>query len=357
MSYALSLDTLKSWFLQHKRDFPWRQNPTPYQVWISEVMLQQTQALRVVDFYKRWMKQFPTLIDLAQAQLDDVLKAWEGLGYYSRARTLHFAAQDIVARFGGKIPEDAESLATIKGLGPYTVGAILSFAFHKKHAAVDANVARVLARLFALSDDTSKAKTLQKFRDIALHILPDHEPHILAEALIELGASICKKTPVCLKCPLNKDCMAFQQGKQNTLPLKSQKTIYESLYRDVAVVVFDGCVLVSCQKRGVASTGLYEFPYFESVSGGNDPQDIQKYLQDMGIKADFEAHLDEEKQSFTRYRIALYPKLFLVSQKYDIKDHEWCDRNTLESLTFSSGHKRILLALYERGTITTREYS
>ncbi|MCE5294440.1 MAG: A/G-specific adenine glycosylase [Chlamydiales bacterium] len=345
MTYALSLDSLKNWFLQHKRDFPWRQNPTPYQVWISEVMLQQTQALRVVDFYRRWMRRFPTLIDLAQAPLDDVLKVWEGLGYYSRARTLHAAAKDIVTRFGGAIPEDADSLASIKGLGPYTVGAIRSFAFHKKHPAVDANVARVLARLFALSDDISKAKTLQKFREVALHILPDHEPHILAEALIELGASICKKNPDCAKCPLKNECLAHQQNMQNAFPVKSQKTIYESLYRDVAVVVSDGHLLLSRKKKGKASTGLYEFPYFESISGGKDSSEIQASLQEMGINAHFEAHLDEEKQSFTRYRIALYPKLFYVSQKDAIKDHEWCDKSTIELLTFSSGHKRILQSL------------
>lgn len=348
MTYTHVLERLRNWFLQHKRDFPWRQEPTPYQVWISEVMLQQTQALRVVDFYKRWMKRFPTIEALATAPLDDVLKLWEGLGYYSRARSIHEASRDIVKRFNGVIPDDACKLATIKGIGPYTVGAILAFGYHQKQPAVDANVARVLARFLALEDDISKAKTLQKFRELAGDLLPDHEPHVIAEALIELGASVCKKKPECAACPLQQACKSHLAGTQNSFPVKSQKVVYETLFRDVAVVVFEDSLLVRQGKKGMACSGLYEFPYFDSGLGGKDASHLQKQLaSEFALETHFEMHLDEEKHSFTRFRVTLYPKLFKAQEKRAIADHEWVQASHLDLLTFSSGHKRVMLSLVE----------
>lgn len=348
MSYTLSTKKLRDWFLQHRRDFPWRQQPSPYQVWISEVMLQQTQASRVIDFYKRWMKRFPSVEILAKAPIEDVLKLWEGLGYYSRARALHAAASDIVERFAGKIPDAAAQLATIKGIGPYTVGAILAFGYHQKQPAVDANVARVLARFFELPDDISKAATLQKFREIALTILPDHEPHIIAEALIELGASICKKKPECEKCPLQQECKSRLAGTQNNFPVKSLKVTYETLFRDVAVVFFEDSLLLRQGKKGIACSGLYEFPYFDTCPGGKEADELrQQLLEEFSLPAHFDMHLDEEKQSFTRFRVTLYPKLFKAKEKTTIQDHEWFTLDQIDSLTFSSGHKRVMLSLVQ----------
>ncbi len=294
------------------------------------------------------MKKFPTIQQLANAPLDDVLKLWEGLGYYSRARSIHAASKDIVTRFNGNIPQDQASLESIKGLGPYTVGAILAFGFHQKQPAVDANVCRVLARYLELTDDISKAKTLKKFREHALALLPDHEPHVIAEALIELGASVCKKKPECLACPIRPDCKSYKAGTQHGLPIKSQKTTYEVLYRDVAVVVSGDFLLVRQGKKGMACSGLYEFPYFESLPDGRSFGDVgQLLINELSVDAHFDMHLDEEKHSFTRFRVTLYPKLFVAEKKKLIVDHEWVLLNQVESLTFSSGHKRILLAVVE----------
>lgn len=311
-------------------------------------MLQQTQAARVVEFYKRWMKRFPNIETLAKAPIEDVLKLWEGLGYYSRARAIHEASGDILRRFNGVIPNNAEALFTIKGIGPYTVGAILAFGYHQKQPAVDANVARVLARFLALSDDISKAKTLQKFRELAAGLLPDHEPHIVAEALIELGASVCKKKPECAACPLQHECTSYLAGTQNDFPVKSLKVVYETLFRDVAVVVCQDHFLLRQGKKGIACSGLYEFPYFDSHLGGMPASHVQQQLsEELALNTCFEMHLDEEKQSFTRFRVTLYPKLFKTTQKEPIKDHEWIRLDQLDSLTFSSGHKRVMLSLVE----------
>ncbi len=341
-----SIEKLRSWFLRNRREFPWRESPTPYEVWISEVMLQQTQSSRVIDFYKRWMRRFPTIELLALAPLEEVLKLWEGLGYYSRARSLHAGACDIVKRFSGKIPSDAATLKTIKGLGPYTVGAICAFGFHQKMAAVDANVVRVLTRLYAIDDDISKPKTLERLRTIAQNVLPDHEPHIIAEALIELGAAVCKKTPNCPNCPLKQSCASYKTGNQTSYPVKSQKIRYETLERDVAVIMHKESYLVRQGRKGIACSGLYEFPYFDTVCGGESPESIQTRIHsNFQLKAHFLSHLDEEKQSFTRFRVTLYPKLFVVDHMPPIANHEWHDKDALETLTFSSGHKRILTNL------------
>lgn len=337
---------LINWFLFTRRNFPWRKKPTPYQVWVSEVMLQQTQASRVVDFFERWMERFPTVAALANASLDEVLKCWEGLGYYSRARQLHSGAKEIMLRFNGTIPSDPLSLQSIKGLGPYTVGAILAFGFQQKAAAVDGNVMRVLARLFEIPDDISKAKSQALFRQKAYSILPDDQPHIVAEALIELGATVCKPKPLCEQCPLRKQCQSFKNSSQSRFPVKSQKTIYENLYRDVAVIQCSDKLLLRQGKKGIACSGLFEFPYFDGSKGGITQDDCAgKITSHLGLQAIYEGHLPQEQHSFTRFRVTLYPKLFWVKKLQEVAHHGWYNFEEIKSLTFSSGHKRILAHL------------
>src|ERR1700722_10190653 len=178
------IDSLKDWFVREKRDLPWRENPSPYAVWISEVMLQQTQASVVIPYFERWMARFPTVAVLAEASQGEVIKMWEGLGYYSRVRHLHQAAKDLMYRYAGDLPRTREGLEGIKGIGPYTRGAILSFAFHQKAAAVDGNVLRVLARYFAIEEEIEKAK--KSITELTESILPEEEPWIVMEGLIEL---------------------------------------------------------------------------------------------------------------------------------------------------------------------------
>lgn len=337
------MQELTNWFLFHRRNFPWRKNPTPYQVWVSEVMLQQTQASRVVDFYERWMERFPDVMTLASASIEEVLKCWEGLGYYSRARLLHGASREIMQRFGGKIPDDPASLQSIKGLGPYTVGAILAFGFHKKAAAVDGNVMRVLARLFELPDDISKAKTVELFRKKAFDLLPDKEPHIVAEALIELGATHCRPKPTCASCPLQARCQSYQKSTQHLFPVKSQKVRYEVLYREVAVICCEGSYLLRQGKEGIACSGLFEFPYFSSSEGGMQEQEARDEIHSqLGLKVDFVEVLSTERQSFTRFRVTLYPKLYHCKKRHQVPDHQWYNQAEIQTLTFSSGHKRLL---------------
>jgi A/G-specific adenine glycosylase len=209
---------LNSWFLENRRELPWRIDPTPYRVWISEVMLQQTRASVVIPYFERWMTLFPDVAALAAAPIERVIKTWEGLGYYSRARNLHRGAQQMVESFGGEVPSDREALMSIKGLGPYTIGAILSFGFQKRAAAVDGNVTRVLARYFSIEENVGRQSVKRLIGEKAEAILDEREPWVTAEALIELGATVCTPKPFCELCPLQKSCLG--KDKAESLPIK-----------------------------------------------------------------------------------------------------------------------------------------
>ena len=338
---------LKRWFLEHRRSLPWREEPTPYAVWVSEIMLQQTQVSVVIPYFERWMQRFPTIQALADAPLEAVLKAWEGLGYYSRARNLHAGARYVVEYHHGELPASAEYLQKIKGLGDYTVGAIQSFAFHQRAAAVDGNVLRVLARYFGLADDISKGTTQRKFREIALGLLPQKEPWIVSEALIELGATICTRNPKCVECPLRSSCQAYAKGIAETLPVKSAKVATKALYRLVAVVSCQGRLLVGRAAKGKIMADLFEFPYIEIESSTLGIEEQKRHLhvklqQEMVLRAHWKRSLPEVKHSFTRYRALLMPHYYIAKEIKPVDGYEWLTVDELKEQPFSSGHRKIL---------------
>lgn len=331
------------WFQSAKRDLPWRRNPTPYQIWISEVMLQQTQVAVVVPYYERWLKRFPTVHDLAEAPINEVLKLWEGLGYYSRARHLHAGAQTIVERFNGEIPSTPDQLKLIKGLGPYTIGAILSLAFQKQAAAVDGNVMRVLARFFAYREDISKSSSIKILRQIAEENVPRNDPGAFNEALIELGATICTRTPQCQKCPLRSNCAALAQALEHELPIKGKSVSYQQLFRSVAVVISQNRLLVKKGEKGSIMTDLYEFPYFEVEASGITTTALAGLLKkNFNLATREAAPLPEFEHAFTRFRVKLLPVLYHSTRIKPVAGYEWLGREEVAQLPFSSGHRRIL---------------
>lgn len=342
MDRTLDINPLKAWFTAEKRDLPWRQTEDPYAIWISEVMLQQTQVAVVVPYFLNWMQRFPTIQDLAQASLDEIIKTWEGLGYYSRVRHLHEAAKYLVEHFYGQLPNQEEELQKIKGLGPYTIGAILSFAFHQKKAAVDGNVIRVLTRYFGLKEDIAKPKTIKQLRLLAQTLLPDEEPWIINEALIELGATICQRKARCSACPIKNSCMSFKEGIVDSLPFNSKKIKIEYLHRAVAVIQCDSHLLVKRGQKGVIMSDLYEFPYFEVEKEAASPQALKaKIMQHYALNVTQKQILKEVNQGFTRYQAQLYPILFTCPQPQKIEGLVWLPHQTLRQLAFSSGHRRI----------------
>jgi A/G-specific adenine glycosylase len=333
---SFPIESLRRWFEESKRDLPWRQAASPYAVWVSEVMLQQTQVGVVIPYFERWMNRFPTINDLAEADIDEVIKMWEGLGYYSRARQLHAGAREVVETWGGTLPKTGEELGKIPGIGPYTLGAILSFAFKQKAAAVDGNVARVLCRFFCFEENIDKPATMRRLREVTEAILPEREPWVVMEGLIELGAMVCSREPKCTSCPLKGSCLAFQTGKERLLPTRMARPKTTELIRHVAVVIAEGHVLVKREKKGRVMAGLYEFPYFQDKA-------MRKQLEGLlSTSVEKKGELSVVNHSFTRFRATLYPSIWKSEKRKEVAGYEWVSKEKLSSLPFSSGHRRVL---------------
>lgn len=332
----MNIDFLARWFRANKRELPWRNNPSPYKVWVSEVMLQQTQAAVVISYFNSWMEKFPTLGALAQACVEDVYKAWEGLGYYSRAKRLHQGAKDIETLYGGQLPEDENLLSKISGIGPYTLGAILSFAFHQKKPAVDGNVMRVITRYYGITTPIEKAETKKQIYNLVQKLLPDEKPHEIMESLIELGALVCKKSPLCHKCPVKANCQAFKENNPANFPVKQKKIVVEKLLRHVHICLHKRKLLVKKPAQNQTLMGLlYQLPFSESQE--NKAQ--LSFLKE----CDFMLTSEEKfSQSFTKYQVTLIAHVYQArKQTYD-KEYVWLESKDISKSTFSSGDRKIL---------------
>lgn len=291
---------LVEWFLAEHRDLPWRRTQDPYKIWVSEVMLQQTRVDTVIPYYERFLKSFPTLESLADAPQEELLKHWEGLGYYSRARNLQAGVREVIENYGGIVPDNRHDISKLKGVGPYTAGAILSIAYGKPEHAVDGNVMRVLSRVLAIHDDIALPKTKKVF-EAAVEELIDHD-HASAfnQGLMELGALVCTPTsPKCLLCPVREYCTSFNEGEPEKLPVKSKKVKMKHHYYDVFVCM-DEQERYLLEKR--PETGLlanmWQFPMIEKnkdVSFSTTDELEKQY----GIKVETEQNLLSFKHVFS----------------------------------------------------------
>jgi A/G-specific adenine glycosylase len=257
-------DKFLNWYHAEKRNLPWRATNDPYAIWISEIMLQQTRVDTVIGYYYRFMEQFPTIKDLADAEEQKLLKAWEGLGYYSRARNLKAAAQQIMAEFDGKMPQAIADIRSLKGIGPYTAGAIGSIAFGLPEPAIDGNVMRVVSRLFCIEADIAKASSRGVFDEAMRTIISHDEPGEFNQALMDLGSSICTPTsPLCEECPLQAYCLAYQQGTQTDFPVKSKKAKPKDVYYIAGAIEDDGRFLLVQRPETGLLAKMWHFPLLE----------------------------------------------------------------------------------------------
>ncbi|AWA31354.1 A/G-specific adenine glycosylase [Flavobacterium magnum] len=257
---------LIQWYLQHKRDLPWRNTQNPYHIWLSEIMLQQTRVAQGMPYFYAFTEAFPTVFDLAKASEEQVLKLWQGLGYYSRARNLHQTAQSIAFGMDGKFPANYAGLLKLKGVGEYTAGAIASFAYNEPVPVVDGNVFRVLARYFDIDLDIASADAKKEFRKLALELMPQDEPAIFNQAIMEFGALQCvPKNPDCGSCVMNHSCAALQKGKVSRLPVKSKKAQAKNRFFNYLVAEDErqDTLIVKRSGKGIWH-GLYEFPVIET---------------------------------------------------------------------------------------------
>jgi A/G-specific adenine glycosylase len=266
---------LKSWYLQNHRPLLWRQTTDPYKIWLSEIILQQTRVAQGTPYYEKFVAEYPTVFDLAAADERDVLRLWQGLGYYSRARNMHFTAKQIVSDFEGKFPETAIQLSKLKGLGNYTAAAIASFSFGEIVPAVDGNVYRVLSRLFGVFTDILSNEGKKEFAILASQLISLEDPATYNQAMIEFGALQCvPASPNCAVCPFTDMCYAYEFNMQSKLPVKSKKAAVRKRYFNYFILKQGDRIAMQVRNANDIWKGLYDFPMIESVDHMESPDDF-----------------------------------------------------------------------------------
>jgi len=339
------VEKLLRWYDQEKRDLPWRSSNDPYAIWISEIMLQQTRVETVRDYYLRWMERFPDIESLAEADLDSVLKLWEGLGYYSRARNLHKAARLIKDEMGGTFPSTYQQILALPGIGPYTAGAIASIAFGQPVPAVDGNVLRVMSRVFALPEiDQPVAKTAIK--DQVAMSFPEGRAGDYTQALMELGALVCiPRNPVCGNCPLTDECQAYVQNKQVYWPIMKEKKQVRKINRLVAVIIKGESILMHQRPSPGLLAGLWEFP---GVEGSLKKDFAVKFAEEYGLQLKIGKHLLDANHVFTHleWDMKVYEAVLEsddnLSQRSDFR---WICRGELDQLAIPTAFQKIKQAV------------
>ncbi len=280
----LFANKLIDWYEQHKRPLPWRETTNPYFIWLSEVILQQTRVNQGLPYYLKFIETYPTVQDLAAAPEDEVLRLWQGLGYYSRARNMHHTAQQVVNEHGGHFPNNYNELVKLKGVGSYTAAAIASFAFRKQVAVLDGNVFRVLARVYGLTEDIAVPASRKVFQKLADTLVPAEMPDTFNQAIMEFGAIQCTPLmPDCLFCPLQLVCFAFNHGMAQELPVKSKAKAARQRYFHYFVFELEGLYYMRKRLAGDIWQGLYDFYLFESSHKALEPEAILTELQAAGI--------------------------------------------------------------------------
>ena len=276
--------TLIQWYLQNKRDLPWRNDTNPYTIWLSEIMLQQTRVAQGLPYFLRFTKAFPTVFDLAKADEEKVLKLWQGLGYYSRARNLHKTAKQIAYEFNGEFPKTYSALLHLKGIGEYTAAAIASFAYNETVPVVDGNVFRVLSRYFDVETDIASSGAKKEFTQLAAELLPKGEANLFNQAIMEFGALQCvPKNPDCRICVFNDSCLGLQKKKVAQLPIKSKKTKVSKRYFNYLIFSDDNnnTIISKRIQKGIWHN-LYEFPLLETEIAETD-EDVLALIQNQNF--------------------------------------------------------------------------
>ena len=338
-----------SWYSKHARDLPWRKSTNPYRVWVSEVMLQQTQVETVKPYFQRFMKALPTVNHLAAANEQEVLRLWEGLGYYRRARGLHAAAQRIVTEHGGIFPRNIETLQTLPGIGRYTAGAIVSIAYDQRAPILEANTIRLFARLIGYRDDPTKSAGQKRLWHTAEEVLPRKEIARFNQALMEIGSLICRPNqPHCDACPVALLCVAKRTGAQDAIPKSAQKKVLTDLCEAAVVVRKNGHVLLRQCADDERWAGLWDFPRFEIASEGPlfvQDELVAKVQQQTGITIRPGNLLKTIKHGVTRYRITLdcYEAQFAAGRVRSTKHRplRWSSPAELAVLPLSTTGRKI----------------
>jgi A/G-specific adenine glycosylase len=348
-------ESLLSWYAKAGRDLPWRKGCDPYDIWVSEIMLQQTQVKTVIPYYLRWLAQFPTIEQLANADLQQVLKAWEGLGYYTRARNLHRAAQEVVQHHGGVFPTELEDVLALPGIGRTTAGGILSAAFNQPVAILDGNVKRVLARLVALP--VPPAKATNQLWELSETLLDREHPKDFNQALMDLGATLCTpKHPNCPSCPWIPYCQAYNLGMQSQLPMRETSSPLPHKAIGVAVIWNEqGQILIDRRRPEGLLGGLWEFPGGKIEPGETVEECIKREIQEeLGIDIAVGDRLITIDHAYSHFRVTLTVHhcrhLAGVPQPIESDEIRWVTLDEIDQFPFPKANTQIIAALRNQGS-------
>ena len=349
------VSALLAWFPRHCRDLPWRRTQDPYAIWISEIMLQQTQVQTVIPYWERWMRTLPNVQALARSRPERVLKLWEGLGYYTRARNLQRAALGIVQEHGGTFPRNHAAVLSLPGIGRYTAGAICSIAFDQPTPILDGNVIRVLSRVWGIADEVRSGPIQAQLWNLSENLVrraaelqpAEKRPcSTLNQSLMELGALICTpRAPRCAQCPLSASCQAKQMERTHLLPTLGKRVAMTQRRFAAFVLWRNGRVLVRQRPPGVVNAGLWEFPNLEVNGSGRSLAELAR--QCLGAEVGSIEVLGKIRHSITRYRIELdvHAAQLQSSRPPGLAPGRWCTLAEIEARALPSAHRRILKLL------------
>ncbi|MFC4769255.1 A/G-specific adenine glycosylase [Effusibacillus consociatus] len=340
---------LLAWYNESKRDLPWRRTSDPYKIWVSEVMLQQTRVETVIPYWTRFMERFPTVESLAAAPEEEVLKHWEGLGYYSRARNLQSAVREVHTKYGGRVPDTLEEISSLPGVGPYTSGAVLSIAYNVPVPAVDGNVFRVLSRLFLIEDDVSKPAARKKFEGLAEFLIPPGEASDFNQALMELGARICiPKSPRCPSCPLQEVCRSHKEGVQEDLPVKGKKKPPRPLDIATGIVRYEEKVLLTRRPLEGLLAGMWEFPGGEVDNGESHENALQRILwEKWALRLTVNSHFADVQHTFSHlhWNLQAYTCEVIGEPVAESETARWVNVWELADFPMPVAHQKLAKAL------------
>jgi A/G-specific adenine glycosylase len=339
------------WYKHNQRNLPWRKTKDAYHILVSEMMLQQTQVETVIPYYHRFITQFPTVETLARASLQEVLKTWENLGYYARARHLHLAAKEMMDRSGGVIPDNEKELVSLPGIGVYTAAAILSIAFGRRVPAVDGNVRRVLCRLFAIRGPLEEAKTQKRIYNLAADLVPV-KASLFNQGIMDLGATICTpRNPVCGGCPVRPSCLAYEKGLQETLPVTRKRgpLPHKQVTAGILCDTHDKLLIVQRPPKGLLG-GLWKFPGGERGAGVSLQKSLEKVIQmELGIEIRVGEKIAAVKHAYTHFRITLHAFRCTLRRgapkALNCQSWQWSDPRSLDDFPFSKVDRKIMAFL------------
>lgn len=333
---------LLEWFAKNKRDLPWRKTKDGYKIWVSEIMLQQTRVDTVIEYYNRFIDRFPTVKELAQAEEQEVLKYWQGLGYYSRARNLYKGAKMVWEKYGGILPDNMEQIKKIPGIGPYTAGAILSIAYNLPYPAVDGNVLRVFSRILDIKEDIAQPGTVRYIQDKVKEYIPSGYASEFTESLMELGALICTPiSPLCLVCPLYHQCAARQKGIQEKLPIKSKKVKPKRMHMVFCVIRSEEKILLIKNASNGLVGGMWGFMEKEGHPSQDD-QTLKLMLDDLNIPVQHVQKLGTVRHIFTHMDWDMH--LYMCEALYQGhigQEHEWVGKEEIENYPLPKVYQKI----------------